>query len=141
MKLLKTIAMDTLGVVLILAAILFGWLPGIGGIPLFLVGLSLLAINHTWAKRLLTYAKERGMKLLDILFNEHPAIVVLYDIATVLLAGGGVLLLINYSHNAVRAVATLLFMFSLGLFLGNRKRLLRILRKIQRKTTPKSHKQ
>ena len=47
----QLIFFDTLAVICIIAAIATGWLPGPGGIPLVIVGLSLLAINHEWAQR------------------------------------------------------------------------------------------
>lgn len=39
------------GSLLILAAGLTGWLPGPGGIPLFLVGIAVLATEFEWAQR------------------------------------------------------------------------------------------
>lgn len=38
------------GCLFILAAGLTGWLPGPGGIPLFLVGIAILATEFEWAK-------------------------------------------------------------------------------------------
>ncbi len=35
-----------------IAALLTGWLPGPGGIPLFLIGIAILATEYAWAKRL-----------------------------------------------------------------------------------------
>lgn len=40
----------TVGLVLILLAGLTGWLPGPGGIPLFLLGIAILATEFEWAK-------------------------------------------------------------------------------------------
>lgn len=39
------------GSLLILAAGLTGWLPGPGGIPLFLLGIAVLATEFEWAQR------------------------------------------------------------------------------------------
>ena len=41
------------GSLLIIAAGLTGWLPGPGGIPLFLLGVAVLATEFVWAKVLL----------------------------------------------------------------------------------------
>jgi len=38
------------GMVFIIAAALTGWLPGPGGIPLFLIGIAILATEFEWAK-------------------------------------------------------------------------------------------
>jgi len=40
------------GWMFIIAAGLTGWLPGPGGIPLFLVGIAILASEFHWAKRI-----------------------------------------------------------------------------------------
>ena len=40
-----------LGALFIIAAGLTGWLPGPGGIPLFLIGIAILATEFAWAKR------------------------------------------------------------------------------------------
>ncbi len=45
------IGVAVIGVTLIVAAPLTGWLPGPGGIPLFLAGLAVLSTEFLWAKR------------------------------------------------------------------------------------------
>jgi len=47
-----------LGGLLIIAAPLTGWLPGPGGIPLFIAGLAVLASEFEWAQRLLYKVKD-----------------------------------------------------------------------------------
>ncbi len=44
------------GISIMLLAIAIGWLPGPGGIPLFLVGLAVLATEFVWASRVLRQA-------------------------------------------------------------------------------------
>lgn len=46
------VGVGVLGALFIIAAALTGWLPGPGGIPLFLTGMALLATEFIWAKRL-----------------------------------------------------------------------------------------
>lgn len=41
----------TFGTLFIIAAGLTGWLPGPGGIPLFLIGIAILSTEFAWAKR------------------------------------------------------------------------------------------
>jgi hypothetical protein len=41
-----------IGCIFILAAAATGWLPGPGGIPLFLIGIAILATEFEWAERL-----------------------------------------------------------------------------------------
>lgn len=40
------------GMIFVIAAGLTGWLPGPGGIPLFLIGITILATEFAWAQRL-----------------------------------------------------------------------------------------
>ena len=53
------VGVAVLGSAMIIAAPLAGWLPGPGGIPLFLMGLALLATEFLWAKRLHKYLLRR----------------------------------------------------------------------------------
>ncbi len=57
--LIYRIVVGVVGGVLIIAAPLTGWLPGPGGIPLFIAGLAVLASEFEWAQRLLLKVKDR----------------------------------------------------------------------------------
>ncbi len=48
-----------IGFTFVVAAGLTGWLPGPGGIPLFLVGVAILATEYEWAERLRTFVLDR----------------------------------------------------------------------------------
>lgn len=41
----------TIGLSLVIISGTIGWLPGPGGIPLFLIGVTILATEYSWAKR------------------------------------------------------------------------------------------
>jgi len=133
----QRVAIDILGVLLIIAAGIFGWLPGPGGVPLLIAGLSLLATNHEWARKLLHSVKDNGVKIMDMIFKDHPVLALIYDIlaiALLILAG---VVIGNASGNITRGLATALAFFGFGLFLGNRKRIYAINRfvsKIIKKT-------
>ena len=57
--LIYRIVVGVVGGVLIIAAPLTGWLPGPGGIPLFIAGLAVLASEFEWAQRLLLKVKDK----------------------------------------------------------------------------------
>lgn len=134
MTLLKKIFSDFLGILLIISAILFGWLPGPGGVPLFLAGLSLLAANHEWARRLLEYIKTKGLKLADSFFKDHPVLIALYDTLAVLLIALAIFIFATYTKSLLHAASIVMFFVGLGLFLGNKKRLKRLTAKVKRQT-------
>jgi hypothetical protein len=71
MEKIRRLLTDILGVLLIMAAPLLGWLPGPGGLPLLIAGLTLLSINHEWAKRILEKLKEHGYKFADKLLANN----------------------------------------------------------------------
>jgi uncharacterized protein (TIGR02611 family) len=52
------IGIGFVGGLLLILAPLTGWLPGPGGIPLFIAGLAVLASEFEWAQRLLLRVKE-----------------------------------------------------------------------------------
>lgn len=120
---IKRVATDAAGVILILAAIFLGWLPGIGGIPLFIAGLALLSVNNQWAKRWLDYARKHSSRIGDIIFANNPKLLWLNDALTIIFAAISVFLLVKYDGYITRTIAFFVLATSLGLFFGNRKRL------------------
>lgn len=116
----QLVVFDTLAVIAMIVAILTGWLPGPGGIPLFFLGLSLLAINHEWAERYIHLLRKYADKISDLIFI--PRLRVFFDaLAPVLLTGGGVLI---YFRNAIWMISLGIFLIGMGLlaFFGNRNR-------------------
>ena len=61
--LIYRIGVGIVGGLLLILAPLTGWLPGPGGIPLFIAGLAVLASEFEWAQRLLLWVKERVRRL------------------------------------------------------------------------------
>ncbi len=62
-----------IGMVFVVAAALTGWLPGPGGIPLFLVGIAVLATEFEWAKRLRDAVVDR-IRQLGIVYRRHKIV-------------------------------------------------------------------
>ncbi len=125
-SLLKRIGIDILGGLFIIGAVLFGWLPGPGGIPLLLAGLGLLAINHEWARKLLVHLKENGLKIASVIFRDHPLLVIAYDVVAIVLIVGGSILFGMASGSVIKGLLIAVIFLGLSLFLGNRKRATRI---------------
>ncbi len=118
----KRIGIDILGVLLILGSALFGWVPGPGGIPLFLAGLGLLATNHEWARKVFVEIKQRGMSLSDTIFKDHPMLVLTYDILAIILLITGGVLFAAATNNIYAGLSIVIFFLGVSLFFGNRKR-------------------
>lgn len=128
MKHTKRIATDAAGYLLILGAILTGWLPGPGGIPLAVAGLGLLSINNAWAKNLREYLLENGGKLVQIIFPKHPIAQWAYDIVVIALYA--VAAYLGWRHAAVWQVSLAVSAFFVATFIAlmNRERLASIKR-------------
>lgn len=121
-KYAKVIAFDVLAGLCFIGVVLFGWLPGPGGIPLFLLGLSLLAVNHDWAERWLETAKHHGVTFKKWLFPNNQIVRYTYDFLSfaIILIGG--FLLINSDERLVSAASVIMICGALFLFLLNRDR-------------------
>jgi hypothetical protein len=85
----KRVAIDIAGFGLMILAFLTGWLPGPGGIPLFLVGLGILSLNYEWAERLLKDFDRKRREYADKYLMAEPGTSRAIDIACVLLMTGG----------------------------------------------------
>lgn len=129
----KRLVIDIAGITLILASALTGWIPGPGGLPLLIAGLSLLSINHAWAKRWLHKVRGGGLNLMNRIFVDHPLVKWLLDILGVALLTLSVFILNTYTRNTLRSLAISLAFAGIGLFLGNRRRLQRFVRLIRRR--------
>lgn len=125
----RIIFFDSLAVFFIIAAVLTGWLPGPGGIPLFLIGLSLLAVNHEWANRYIILTKRHATNFSKVIFRE--SLRVQFDIVTVLLLVASIYL-VFYIHSPIATSAAISLLFiSLTIFFTNRDRYKNIKNKIK----------
>lgn len=122
----KVILTDTLGVLLIIIAPLLGWLPGPGGIPLFLAGLSLLAINHDWAHRFLKDFDNKRLEFTDKYLMKNPWVRWTLDIGALTMFSIGVIIVTTEDGLFMRAFGTALISFSVIIALVNQKRFDRI---------------
>ena len=62
-----------IGFLFVVAAGLTGWIPGPGGIPLFLIGIAILATEYEWAGRLRDTVLGT-LKWFSRQFRQHPVI-------------------------------------------------------------------
>lgn len=72
------------GSLFIIAAGLTGWLPGPGGVPLFLIGIAILATEFAWAKRVRDFV----LAIVERCVQAYRRRRVLGTIILILLAGG-----------------------------------------------------
>lgn len=125
---LKRTLIDIGGILLVLLAMLVGWLPGPLGIPLLIAGLGLLSINHEWAERLMERVKRGGVKIMNRIFSDSPRIKLGLDLISLALFAGAVCLLNAYSHRLITSLAIFMIAAAVFIFFANRKRFSRLLR-------------
>ncbi len=126
-NLLKRTLIDIGGILLLILAMLVGWLPGPLGIPLVIAGLGLLSINHEWAEHLRERIKSNGIKIMEKVFSDKPVIKWSLDIASLLLVAMAVFIISTYEHRLLNSLAIAMAAAALFIFLANRKRLARLL--------------
>ncbi len=106
-KRIKRIAYDIAGITLIIASPFLGWLPGPGGIPLFLAGLGLLAVHNEWAQKLLHWSKVHAEDFLEIIFPiDNNKIKIINDIIGLVLLSVSILLYILLSKPLIYIIPT-----------------------------------
>jgi len=129
----KVAAFDIAGGLLMLAALLTGWLPGPGGIPLFLIGLSLIAVHHEWAQRYIDLLREYADRVSDIIFVKDPRIQFAFDCLVPLLLAGGAYLIGWHGQLWARGIGVGICALAIVVLLGNRNRYARLKAKIMLK--------
>lgn len=134
----RRILIDVLGVLMLLAVPLVAWIPGPGGLPLLFGGLGLLAINHSWAKRLLEQIKTKGTDLYQLVFPQNKKAYIFYDVLGAMIVVAAISLLYQTTRNLFDSIAIAAGFFGLTLLLANRRRIEKLTafvkRRILRKT-------
>lgn len=116
---LRRIGTDAAGYLLLLAALLTGWLPGPGGIPLALAGLWLLSMYNPWARRLRRYVVGYGGGFVSKLVFGSKLLRTIYDIAILLLLSSAAVLFWRHGAHWQVALGSVLVGVAIGLgFLG-----------------------
>ncbi len=126
----QRIAIDIAGGILIIISPITGLLPGPGGIPVFLAGLGLLAINHEWARRLIELAATSWQQATAKIFQTNPLLSRAIDILFSLVIVAAITLNVVYDHPAIRIICFGFISFSLLILLTNQNRFTRLKRAI-----------
>jgi hypothetical protein len=128
----QRIAIDIAGFGMVIAAPLTGWLPGPGGIPLFVAGLGLLSLNHEWAERFLHYFEEKRVEFTDKYLMASSRVSRTIDILCAVLMVVGLVIAITQESFLIRGLGLGTFSLSLITVLSNQKRFERIVKKLKK---------
>lgn len=122
----QRILIDIAGFGLMIIAPFLGWLPGPGGIPLFLAGLGLVATNHVWAENLLKDFDRRRTEFTDKYLMASPRISRSIDAVMILALIGGAYIMFTVDPLLIRGIGIALVSLSFIILLSNQKRFERL---------------
>lgn len=125
-KRVKRYVYDFVGILLILASGLVGWLPGPGGIPLLIAGLAILAVHNKWAENILIKVRDKGEDLAKILFPLNNKFQITHDVIAVILLITAIILMITRPNNYLLILSLSLTILAVSEFLYNRNRISKV---------------
>jgi hypothetical protein len=122
----RRILIDAAGFGLMIIAPFLGWLPGPGGIPLFLIGLGLVSLNHEWARKLLKDFDKKRVEYTDKYLMTSPKISLAIDISCIILLCLGAFIVFTQDPLTIRAPGLGLVSITLIVLISNQKRFERL---------------
>lgn len=129
----KAILIDIAGFGLLLAAIPIGWIPGPGGIPVVILGLSLLATNHDWADKMMQRVKDESVKASKRVSESSKTTKWLIDIASVAFIAVAVILFTEFTGSLAITSGISLVISGATLLITNQNRINRVWQKFKQK--------
>lgn len=107
----------TIGMLLVIASGLTGWLPGPGGIPLFILGMAVLASEFDWADSLKEFVLKKVPSEVRRHWRPTPKWELAFDAAAMLLLVIAINLVIRevvWPVLSMTTAAIMLFLFNAG---------------------------
>lgn len=128
----KRVAIDIAGFGLMVASLLLSPLPGPGGIPLFLAGLGILALNYDWAENLLKNFEKKRLKLVEKYLVTNKKVSRAIDIACLGIIVAAIFLFVHQDHIIFKILSIASGSISLFVIVSNQKRLDRLFARFQK---------
>lgn len=122
----QRVSIDIAGFGLMIIAPFLGWLPGPGGVPLFLAGLYLVSPNHDWAENLLKDFEKKRVEWTNKYLMPSPRVSLAVDLISLVLLCIGVYLAVTQDNLLYRGSGLILVGFMIILLISNQKRFERI---------------
>ncbi len=129
----QRIAIDVAGFGLIIISPFLGWLPGPGGIPLFLAGLGLVSLNHEWAEKLLKDFDKKRVEFTEKYLMASRRVSRTIDVCSVIVLCLGVYLAFTQKEFILRGVGLACITIPLIIIFSNQKRFERISKQLKNK--------
>ncbi len=117
------IAIDIAGFGLVIASPFLGWLPGPGGIPVFLLGLGILARNYDWAENLLKDFEKKRLDFVDKYLVGNKRVAWTIDLLCIGIIALAIFVYLNLSNSILKLATLGAGSFALFIMISNQKRL------------------
>lgn len=129
----QRIAIDIAGFGLMIISPFLGWLPGPGGIPLFVAGLGLVSLNHEWAERLLKDFEKKRVEFTEKYLMASRRVSRTIDICSIIVLCLGVYLAVTQKEFILRGLGLACITIPIIIIFSNQKRFERIAKSFKRK--------
>lgn len=136
----KRLAIDIAGFGLIIIAPFLGWLPGPGGIPIFLAGLGILSLNYDWAENMLKDFEKKRVEFTDRYLVKNKKISWLIDLISIVVIAIGILSLIYTGSLLLRFVSIGLVSLGIIVLISNKRRIDRLVARFRKQGDKSKHK-
>ncbi len=110
-----------------------GWLPGAGGIPLIIRGLSLLATNHEWAERWMDKLKDEVEKASKKVSQADPVTKWFIDIFAIIAIGASLYLVLRSTKLSILLWSVSFAIMGVTMLATNQDRYKKVWKKFKRK--------
>jgi hypothetical protein len=128
----QRIIIDIAGFGLIIVSPVLSPIPGPGGIPIFLAGVGLLALNHEWAENLLKDFENKRREFTDKYLMASKRVSWSIDVIALLVISFGAFLSATQHKFIFKAAGFALISLSLVVIISNQKRLERIIKLVKK---------
>lgn len=129
----QRVVIDLAGFSLMIISPFLGWLPGPGGIPLFVAGLGLVSMNHQWAENLLHDFEKKRQEITDKYLMASPRISWIIDLVCLSVIAVGLYVAATEAELLQRGIGLAATSISLIILFSNQKRFERIAKKLKKR--------
>lgn len=129
----RRIGIDIAGFGLIILSPFAGLLPGPGGLPVFIAGLGILALNYDWAKRLVDNFEQKYNDFVQKHLVNNKKVSRTVDLLSLIILFTGLFTLLNAELRFFQVMGLGLTSFSIFVIISNQDRFRRLYKFIIKK--------
>ena len=126
------LAIDLAGFGLIIISPFLGWIPGPGGIPVFLAGLGILSLNYVWAENLLKDFEKKRVHFVEKYLVSNKKVARTIDLLCVVIIAMAAVAFLNLNNPVLKLLSIGVGSFSLLILVSNQRRLDRLFNKFKK---------